>query len=155
MSAFMKWDPQSKAMRGRAYLWLRDLKLKLENFHFQYISKRAGGLRWYKAELMAAEGTIFHQAQELKSAKAFAENLIARDDPDKPLIEAKRLLRMIEEVLVDPVLRGQDVQMYELKCWRDDYMQFKIHVLEQRPESEKDLLVSSTDGSIKVYRTRK
>ena len=135
--------------------WWKDLRVKLENFHFQYISKRAGGLRWYKAELMAAESTIFHQTRELKSAKAFAESLLARDDPGKPLVEAKRLLRMIEEVLVDPVLRGQDVQMYELRCWRDDYTQFKIHVLEQRPESEKDLLVSSTDGSIKVYRVKK
>lgn len=153
-SLLKKWDPRTQMMRGRGYLWLRDLKLRLENFHTQYVSKRAGGLRWYKAELVAERSQVHRLELELESAKESIAKL-AKEDPGQPLVEAERLLRMVEEIVVSPALKGEAIQNYELRCWRDDYMQFKIHVIGARPESERDLLVSSTNGTIKVYRTKK
>ncbi len=132
---------------------LRDLRLAIENFHLQYLSKRQGGLRWYKAELTAARSEYYRLEERLKARDALVDSLLAQDR-HHPLKTAEKLLRMVEEVVVNPVLRGEALQNYEVRCWRDDYMQFKINVLHQQPVSEQDLLCSTHDGSIKVYRTR-
>lgn len=42
-----------------------------------------------------------------------------------PLSEAKKLLRLIEEILVPIYTRSGEVSNYELRCWMDDYRQFK------------------------------
>lgn len=132
--------------------WWKDLRLKLENWHYQYISKRAGGMRWYKAELIADHAEIFRLKQVIESREAHIESLKAMGTTH-PFETSKKLLRIIEEILVEPVLKNEQVQMYELRCWRDDYVQFKINVLNHRPESEYNYFTgSSYPGTIKLTR---
>lgn len=42
-----------------------------------------------------------------------------------PLPEAKKLLRLIEEITAPIYIRSGEINGYELKCWMDDYRQYK------------------------------
>lgn len=139
--------------------WWRNLKLQLENELDYRMNKRAGGMRWFKSELMAAHADAFRLERELESAKA-AINAQREAAGDDPLQTALKLLRIIDDICVDhviyPAAHGP-IQMYELRSWRDDYWQFKIHGL-KKPGSKGDednFGGSSYRGTIGITRVKK
>ncbi len=55
-----------------------------------------------------------------------AKELSIQSQSKDPLSEAKRLLRLIEEIAEPIYVRSGQINNYELRCWMDDYRQFKL-----------------------------
>ena len=66
----------------------------------------------YRKELFEAERELQMRSERIKDLK---QRIYF-----SPLPEADKLLRLIDEIVAQTVLN-----QYELRCWRDDYVQYK------------------------------
>jgi hypothetical protein len=92
--------------------WWNSRERMLQRAHAQVATERR--------EHLASRHEIYKLELELEAKEA-----TIRANSVDPLAEAKKLLRLIEEILVPLYTRSGEVNNYELRCWMDDYRQFK------------------------------
>jgi hypothetical protein len=99
---------------------LEKLHRQWEESHERMLQRAYAALSVERREHLASRQQIHALERELEAKEA-----AIRANAVDPLSEAKKLLRLIDEITMPIFIRSGEIQMYELRCWKDDYAQFK------------------------------
>ena len=78
-----------------------------------------------EGETRAVELQLMQAKLEIESWKHTCdEHQAAKYDA---LPAAEKLLRMVDEIAMRQIIRGGEIRMYEVRSWRDDYLQYRLH----------------------------
>lgn len=107
-------------LRARLSASIGKLKVRWWNSRERMLQNAYAALSVERREHLASRQQIHALERDLEAKEA--EVLASTPDP---LTEAKKLLRLIDEITLPIFIGSGEIQMYELRCWKDDYAQFR------------------------------